>query len=105
MDIAPVSSVSAGEIAILSGIEDVTIGGQLETYIDQIGYIHLADSNRKAPGQGHTDFADIFDHLQRSGYDGWVSVEILPQPDPDTAAAEAVRFLRPMIKRYNETRK
>jgi len=83
-------------------IEDVTIGGELEKYIEHIGYIHLADSNRKSPGQGHTDFQDIFNHLKKSGYDGWISVEILPDPDPDTAAENAVRFLRPFIDRYNQ---
>ena len=84
-------------------IEDRTIGPELQKYVDYIGYIHLADSNRKAPGQGHTDFQDIFAHLKQSGYDGWVSVEILPDPDPDTAAEQAARFLRPFIDHYNQT--
>ncbi|MCK5702580.1 MAG: TIM barrel protein, partial [Cyclobacteriaceae bacterium] len=35
-------------------IEDVTIGPELERNINFIEYIHLADSNRLAPGQGHT---------------------------------------------------
>lgn len=86
-------------------IEDVSIGGELEKHIDQIGYIHLADSNRKAPGQGHTNFQDIFNHLKQSGYRGWVSVEILPEPDPDTAAENAARFLRPLIDQYNQISK
>lgn len=82
-------------------IEDVSVGGELARHIRHVGYIHLADSNRLAPGQGHTDFEDIFDHLARVGYDGWVSVEILPNPDPDTAARQAAEFLRPRIDRYN----
>jgi len=84
-------------------IEDVTIGGELAKHIDYVSYIHLADSNRLAPGQGHTDFNDIFDNLKRVKYDGWVSVEILPKPDPDTAARQAAEFLRPLIDRYNAT--
>ena len=32
-------------------IEDKTIGGELAKYIDYVAYIHLADSNRLAPGQ------------------------------------------------------
>lgn len=84
-------------------IEDITIGGVLESNIDYVGYIHLADSNRMAPGQGHTDFQDIFAHLKAGGYDGWVSVEILPIPNPDAAAENAVRYLRPLIDRYNQT--
>ena len=45
-------------------IEDVTIGGELAKNIDQVAYIHLADSNRLAPGWGHTDFEDLFGHLK-----------------------------------------
>ncbi|PPK99847.1 sugar phosphate isomerase/epimerase family protein [Parapedobacter indicus] len=84
-------------------IEDVTIADELAKYIRYISYIHLADSNRLAPGQGHTDFKKIFDRLAASQYDGWVSVEILPRPDPDTAAFQSVDFLLPLIKAYNET--
>ena len=82
-------------------IEDVSIGGELARHIGHVGYIHLADSNRLAPGQGHTDFEDLFNHLVLAAYDGWVSVEILPKPDPDTAARQAADFLRPRIDRYN----
>lgn len=78
-------------------IEDVHIGATLERYVDDIGYIHLADSNRHAPGDGHLDFDDVFGALTRAGYRGWCSVEILPLPDPDTAASRAVRHLRNYI--------
>ncbi len=83
-------------------IEDVTIGGALARHIDYIGYIHFADSNRLAPGQGHTDFHDIVEHLHHANYNGWVSVEILPKPDPDTAARRAVEYLRPLIDAYKQ---
>jgi sugar phosphate isomerase/epimerase len=75
-------------------IEDITIGGELEKWIHKIGYIHLADSNRYAPGQGHTDFDDIFRHIKSAGYEGWLSVEILPRPEPYEAARQAITFLR-----------
>lgn len=75
-------------------IEDPTIGGELEKWINKIGYIHLADSNRYAPGQGHTDFDDIFRHIKKTRYDGWLSVEILPKPAPHEAAQQAITFLR-----------
>ncbi len=85
-------------------IEDVTIGGTLAEYAEQIPYVHLADSNRHYPGAGHLDFADVFGALERSRYDGWVSVEILPFPDPDTAAERAAATLRPLVDRHNDTR-
>lgn len=82
-------------------IEDPSIGGELKKYARFVNYIHLADSNRQAPGWGHTDFEDIFANLSASNYSGWLSVEILPIPTPDQAAAQAIGFLEPFINRYN----
>jgi len=78
-------------------IEDKTIGGELKKYIDNVAYIHLSDSNRLAPGQGHTDFESIFKSLKEANYKGWCSVEILPLPEPIVAAQQAVDFLIPII--------
>lgn len=75
-------------------IEDARIGEALERYRDDIAYIHLADSNRHAPGDGHLDFDEIFTSLKRMDYHQWCAVEILPVPDPDTAASRAIAFLR-----------
>lgn len=60
----------------------------------RVGYVQVADSNRWAPGQGHIDFRPFFDALRAIGYDGWVSVEMLPFPSPDLAAEQAVAYLR-----------
>lgn len=81
-------------------IEDRKIGAALSENIEYIKYIHLADSNRLAPGNGHTNFARVFAHLQRSGYDGWVCAEILPLPSPDEAAIQAAEYLLPVIEDY-----
>lgn len=85
-------------------IEDTTIGPELAKNIEYIRYIHVADSNRLAPGQGHMDFDEIFDYLLQVGYDGWISAEILPKPNSDTAAKQTAEFLLPLIKKYNELR-
>lgn len=79
-------------------IEDRDIAATLCEHATAIGYVHLADSNRRAPGQGHTDFDAAFAALRAGGYQGWFSVEILPLPDPDTAAAQAIEFLRPRME-------
>ncbi len=53
---------------------------------DYISHVHVADSNRWAPGCGHIDFAKIIATLEEIGYDGAISAEILPEPDPDESA-------------------
>lgn len=78
-------------------IEDDHIGDSLRRNAKHVRYIHLADSNRHAPGDGHLDFVEIFDALKDMKYSGWTTVEILPYPDPETAARRAVGFLRKFI--------
>lgn len=85
-------------------IEDKTIGPELARNIDYIKYVHIADSNRLAPGQGHNDFEELFHHLLDAGYDGWISAEILHKPDPDSAARRTADFLLPLIRAYNVKR-
>ena len=82
-------------------IEDDRIGASLVRNAAMIQYIHLADSNRLAPGQGHLDFDQIFQALRAAGFDGWAAIEILPKPDPDTAARQAAEFILPKIRRFN----
>ncbi|MBB6480080.1 sugar phosphate isomerase/epimerase family protein [Spirochaeta isovalerica] len=75
-------------------IEDPSIEGAFWKHSDLVGYVHLADTNRWAPGRGHMDFQSIFSALKGIGYEGYASVEILPYPEPDQAAYEAVSTLR-----------
>ena len=81
-------------------IEDAQIGESLARHADLVKYIHFADSNRLAPGQGHLDFEDVLGGLRRGGFDGWASIEILPRPDPDTAARQAAETVLPWIASY-----
>jgi len=84
-------------------IEDAHIGESLAAYASLIRYVHLADSNRLAPGWGHLDFADVFDGLRRAAYGGWASIEILAKPDPDRAARKASQTVLPWIEEYNRS--
>lgn len=84
-------------------IEDAQIGASLVKHADLVKYIHFADSNRWAPGWGHLDFDEVFDSLHTAGFAGWSSIEILPVPDPDSAARQAAETILPMIEKYNKT--
>ena len=80
-------------------IEDASVAASLIAAGPLVGYVHLADSNRWAPGRGHTDFPAIVGALATIGYDDDVAVEILPVPSPDEAATQAIRYLRTLIPR------
>lgn len=83
-------------------IEDDDIGRSLMRNRKWIRYVHLADSNRYAPGMGHINFQGVFDALKMADYDGWVSVEILPGEDPDKMAQASIQYLKPLIQQYNK---
>lgn len=59
-----------------------------------VGHVHFADSNRRAVGFGHTRIAPIAEALSSVGYDGFVSGEIFPWPDPRTAAQKTLESFR-----------
>lgn len=69
-------------------IEEPSIGASIRQAGRRIGHVHVADSNRWAPGCGHLDFPGIVAELRASGYVGYLSAEILPYPDPDAAARQ-----------------
>jgi sugar phosphate isomerase/epimerase len=75
-------------------IEEPSIEASLAAAGDRLWHVHIADSNRRYPGSGHLPFDSIFAALRNMGYDRYVSAEILPQPDPDTAAIMTIEFLQ-----------
>ncbi len=81
-------------------IEDVSFRQIFESAREYISYVHVADSNRLAPGWGHLPFDEIFQILSDIGYDGYLTAEILPKPEPDQAAAQAASYL---LGRLNRT--
>ncbi len=80
-------------------IEDRSIEGSLAAHLEQIAYIHVADSNRLAPGMGHLNFPNIIAVLESLKYTGYLTAEILPYPAPDEAAASAARYLKALVSR------
>jgi sugar phosphate isomerase/epimerase len=77
-----------------ANIEEASIGRSLLEAGDRLHHLHLADSNRLAPGRGHLNFQEVFSSLRTLKFGGFVSAEIIPWPDPQTAAIETIQFLR-----------
>jgi sugar phosphate isomerase/epimerase len=75
-------------------IEEADVASALHTAGQRLGHVHFADSNRRAIGFGHTDIEAVFAALREIGYDGWLSAEILPLPDGETAAAQTIKAFK-----------
>lgn len=78
-------------------IEEPSITKSILAARDYVFHVHVADSNRWYPGAGHIDFAEIMETLNEINYQGFVSAEILPYPDPDTAAVKTIEYMRKFI--------
>ena len=59
-------------------IEEPDMAAAIVEYADQLVHMHLADSQRAAPGKGHIDFVPIVKALKDIGYKGWIVFELLP---------------------------
>lgn len=75
-------------------IEEVDIADSLRSAGSHVGHVHFVDSNRRAAGFGHIDFAPIAQALHEINYNGYASAEALPLPDSDLAAVQTIHAFR-----------
>jgi sugar phosphate isomerase/epimerase len=71
-------------------MEEADFTQALREYSAHIGYIHLADSNCRLPGQGMLDFAVLASTLREIGYNGWLTYAC---GEPGSNHAHAAQFL------------
>jgi len=110
-----VNTVDAG-IALVDKLGKANVGLLLDTFhmnieepdmlnsIENAGvrlfHFHIADSNRWYPGAGHIDFTAVIEQLRKIAYDGFLSAEIMPLPNADTAAERTIANMRGFLKNY-----
>src|SRR5258706_1418038 len=87
-----IGSLSTRNVTILAdlfhmNIEEQDVCAALRDGGARISHVQLADSNRRPPGHGHTDFRAVAASLAAAGYKGYLSAEALPWPRPDTPPA------------------
>jgi sugar phosphate isomerase/epimerase len=89
-------------------IEEASIPEAIRETGPLLNHVHLADSNRAAPGAGHIDFGPILQALADIDYKGYLTFELLPaSADPfgvmragghsdffDTYTAQAIEHVR-----------
>jgi sugar phosphate isomerase/epimerase len=75
-----VGSASVGVMGDLfhMNIEETDVATALRSAGDRLLNVHFADSNRRAPGEGHLELAPVFDALVSIGYRRALSVEYMP---------------------------
>lgn len=78
-------------------IEEADVPAAIRAAGGHIGHVHYADSNRQAMGYGHTAAGAALSALQDIGYTGYLSAEILPLPDPETAARQTISSIRSLL--------
>ncbi len=82
------------------GIEESDSAAALADIADVLGHVHFADSNRQAAGAGQTRFEPVIRQLCSQGYDGYLSAEVFPLPDPATAAQRTIRRFRELTSNH-----
>jgi len=85
-------------------IEEADIAKSLRGAKGWVRHIHLADSNRILPGQGHTDFKTAFAALQAIGYQDFMALECGVYGDREAALRKSARYLRSCMPRAAATR-
>ncbi len=71
----------------------------------KIAHIHLADNNRRYPGQGHIDFRSIAHILEEINYQGFLSFEMEPWPTVQDAALSALNYIKGCFTKYKREEK
>ena len=78
-------------------IEEPDLGEALRNAGPRVGHVHFADSNRQAVGFGHTEMTSVLAALEEIGYSGYLSAEIFPLPDADTAAHQTIKAFQQLV--------
>jgi len=97
--LALLDQVGADNVGLLldtfhMNIEEASLCASIAQVGKRLFHFHVADSNRWYPGAGHIDFPGVVTALRQAGYAGFISGEMMPLPDPMTAAREMMRYLR-----------
>jgi sugar phosphate isomerase/epimerase len=94
-----IDEVASSSVKLLAdtfhmNIEERSMTESIKRGKGYIAHMHFSDSNRLAPGQGHIDYYRIAEALRKIKYEGFVSAEMLPEPNPSTAAKLAIKLIK-----------
>src|SRR3989454_5404785 len=75
-------------------IEEPSIPDAIRRGGPYLEHVHVADSNRRAPGWGHLDFDAVAAALRAIGYQSGIGIEMAFEPDFDSAARQGIELVR-----------
>jgi sugar phosphate isomerase/epimerase len=75
-------------------IEEANPVQALRDHAMWLGEVHLSDSNRLEPGQGHLDFAKVVATLEQAGFAGYGAFECRLSGEPEVVLAKSLAWLR-----------
>jgi 5-keto-L-gluconate epimerase len=79
-------------------IEERSIPDAIDSAAGRLLNFHFADSNRLAPGCGHSDMASIVAALSSIDYDRYLSMEIMRTPTPEESASQALSHTKELLR-------
>ena len=82
-------------------IEEQNLHASFRQARKYLWHVYMSDNNRRWPGNAHIDFASIVATLADLGYEGYLSAEVFPWPDPDTAGQETARYMRRLVPKLS----
>ena len=78
-------------------IEDVSFSKSIFDARECLGYLQISDNNRLYPGGGHIPFREIISSLKAIDYTGYLTLQIVMDPDFKTAAKLGIKHLRSLL--------
>mgnify|MGYP001133275591 CR=1 FL=1 len=79
-------------------IEESSMRDAVRRAEGKLAHVHLADSNRLAPGMGHIDFAEVIGALRSIGYNGYLGLEILLKPTLEVAIEKGMQHIKSILR-------
>src|ERR1700681_4128824 len=73
-----------------ANIEKKKIPEAIRSCKDYTVHVHISENDRSTPGAGHVHWAETFDTLKETGYQGWMVVEAFGLALPEIAAATKI---------------
>lgn len=91
------------DVKAMLGAESEALPNVIAKYADKTVHFHANDVNLLGPGMGETDFVPIFEALLKSGYDGYVSVEVFDySPGADHIAQVSIATMTSALEEARE---